>query len=75
MRARRGATSSAACRPTGRACTGSRGYFHAQAAQTAARIGARFDWSLQVVPGVGHDPEGMSRAAARYLYGEPPDRP
>lgn len=47
-------------------------YFHERASITAAAMHVRFDWELVVVPGVGHDPRGMSLAAARYLYGEQP---
>lgn len=47
-------------------------YFHARAAQAARDLGTRFDWTLEVVPGVGHDARGMADAAARLLYGDPP---
>lgn len=46
-------------------------HFHAQAAKVAASTRAVFNWTLIVVPGIGHDPKGMSEAAASYLYGEP----
>ena len=45
-------------------------YFYEQGKEKAAELGARFNWELKVVPGVGHDFEGMTRAAAAYLYGE-----
>lgn len=45
-------------------------YFYDKAEQTAERLGVRLYWSLHVVPGVGHDRVGMSRAAAQLLYGQ-----
>jgi pimeloyl-ACP methyl ester carboxylesterase len=44
-------------------------YFYDFGRQAAERLGVPFRWSLEVVPGVGHDHRGMSRAAAEYLYG------
>lgn len=44
-------------------------HFHAHASRTAARMGVAFNWTLVVVPGVGHDARGMAEAAAKYLYG------
>lgn len=44
-------------------------HFHAQAAKTAASIGTTFNWTLHVVPGVGHDAKQMGAAAATFLYG------
>lgn len=46
-------------------------HFHEQARRTAADMGLRFEWTLEVVPGVGHDPKRMGEAAAEYLYGAP----
>lgn len=46
-------------------------HFHAQAAKTAASMSTAFNWTLFVVPDIGHDAKGMSEAAASYLYGEP----
>ena len=43
-------------------------HFHAQATRLAASRHVRFDWTLVVVPGIGHDPRAMSQAAADYLY-------
>lgn len=45
-------------------------YFHAQAAKAAAGMKTAFNWTLHVVPGVGHDAKAMSEAAASYLYAE-----
>lgn len=49
-------------------------YFHTQAAKAAANMKTPFNWTLLVVPGIGHDAKGMSEAAASYLYGEPKKR-
>jgi poly(3-hydroxybutyrate) depolymerase len=46
-------------------------YFYARAGRMAARMNTRFNWTLVVEPGVGHDPKRMAGAAARYLYGQP----
>jgi hypothetical protein len=43
-------------------------YFYNSAVRTAAGLGAELKWKLEVVPGVGHDLERMSTAAADYLY-------
>ncbi len=43
-------------------------YFYRQAVQTAARLGMTLRWTLETVPGVGHDLQQMSAAAARLLY-------
>lgn len=45
-------------------------YFHEKSMQTSQRMGMASNWSLVVVPGVGHDPKGMAKAAATYLYGD-----
>jgi len=37
--------------------------------EAARRLGAPFNWSLEVVPRVGHDHQRMAQAAARLLYG------
>lgn len=50
-------------------------YFHAKARETAASMGAPFNWTAHVVPGVGHDPRQMSAAAAEYLYGTTQQHP
>lgn len=44
-------------------------HFFRQARQVAEAMGVGFDWRLEIVPGVGHDYERMSAAAAQYLYG------
>jgi hypothetical protein len=43
--------------------------FFAAAAERARALGAEFNWSLDIVPKVGHDFRAMSRAAAKRLYG------
>lgn len=49
---------------------GSRGRTFFKAGQDRAQaMNVPFNWSLEVVPGVGHDYRAMSRAAARRLYG------
>jgi len=46
-----------------------RGRYFLRAGETAAQaLGAPFNWTLQTVPGVGHNFHGMSAAAARLLY-------
>jgi len=44
-------------------------FFYAAADERARALGADFNWSLEIVPGVGHDFRAMSLAAARLLYG------
>lgn len=43
--------------------------FYRTAKAKARELGAEFRWELGVVPGVGHDHQGMTEAAAAYLYG------
>jgi len=43
--------------------------FFAFSSEKAKASKAPFKWKLQTVPGVGHDFRGMSRAAAKLLYG------
>jgi pimeloyl-ACP methyl ester carboxylesterase len=43
-------------------------YFYDRAARTAAELGLELKWQLEIVPGVGHDTQLMSAAAAAYLY-------
>lgn len=43
-------------------------YFLAAGKARAAARQVPFNWSLEIVPGVGHDYRGMSRAAGRLLY-------
>lgn len=47
-------------------------YFYAKAQQSAQAMGAAFEWEMAVVPGIGHDHRGMSKAAAKFLYESPP---
>lgn len=44
-------------------------YFFRKAEKIAEERGVGFEWKIEVVPGVGHDYERMSEAAADYLYG------
>jgi pimeloyl-ACP methyl ester carboxylesterase len=43
-------------------------HFYDMARATAKRLGIGLEWRLEVVPGVGHDLQGMTDAAAKYLY-------
>jgi poly(3-hydroxybutyrate) depolymerase len=43
-------------------------YFFNESQKIAAGIGAEFRWTLEKVPGVGHDFRRMAEAAARLLY-------
>jgi hypothetical protein len=45
-------------------------FFYRRGEAIARELRADFGWKLEVVPGVGHNGEGMSEAAARYLYGD-----
>jgi hypothetical protein len=49
-----------------------RGLFYFDRSQSvAARLGARFGWDLQKVPGVGHESKRMAPAGAAVLAGRP----
>lgn len=43
-------------------------YFYSLAERMALEDGAEFNWQLNIVPGVGHDFEGMAAAAAEILF-------
>ena len=43
-------------------------YFYGMALKTAKTLSIELKWKLEVVPGVGHDLQRMSDAAAEYLY-------
>ena len=43
-------------------------HFYEVAARTAETLGVPLEWKLEIVPGVGHDLNQMSEAAAEYLY-------
>lgn len=43
-------------------------YFYNKAKATAKRLQTDFNWQLEIVPGIGHDYQAMSSAAADYLY-------
>ncbi len=50
-----------------------RGIFYFETAEAdAARLGARFGWRLQQVPGVGHESKRMAPAGAAILAGRAP---
>jgi pimeloyl-ACP methyl ester carboxylesterase len=44
-------------------------HFYETGKKTAEVLGAKFAWQVEVVPDVGHDGDGMSKAAAEILYG------
>lgn len=44
--------------------------FYGTGREVAEALGADFEWKLEVIPGIGHDYERMSAAAADYLYGD-----
>ena len=44
-------------------------FYYARSRNIAARMGARFAWRLEEVPGVGHESERMSPAGAALLAG------
>lgn len=43
-------------------------FFFQESARIATDAGARFDWSLEVTPGVGHNSAQMAQRAADLLY-------
>jgi pimeloyl-ACP methyl ester carboxylesterase len=43
-------------------------YFFSESQKIAAGLDAEFRWSIEAVPGVGHDFRRMGEAAARLLY-------
>jgi pimeloyl-ACP methyl ester carboxylesterase len=45
-------------------------YFFASAQNLAAELDTEMKWTIEVVPGVGHEYRRMADAAAEYLYGE-----
>src|SRR5688572_7978749 len=45
-------------------------YFFNESRNIAAALDAEFRWTIEVVPGVGHDFRRIAPAAARLLYGE-----
>ncbi len=50
-----------------------RGHFYFdRSRRVAAQLGARFDWRLAEVPGVGHEADRMAPAGAAVLAGHPP---
>jgi len=51
-------------------------HFYERGKRKADELGIEFRWTVEVVPNVGHDFEGMTGAAAAFLYGDsaPPER-
>lgn len=45
-------------------------YFYRTAQKVAEEHQLEFKWKMEIVPGIGHDHKEMSKAAAKYLYGE-----
>lgn len=43
-------------------------YFYNKSKVYADSLGTEFNWELKIIPGIGHDYERMSKAAAKYLY-------
>jgi hypothetical protein len=43
-------------------------YFFNESKKIASKWNSDFNWKLEIVPDVGHDYKGMSKAAADYLY-------
>lgn len=43
-------------------------FFVRTGASEAARLGVPFGWKAEIVPGVGHNNDGMSNAAVRWLF-------
>jgi len=43
-------------------------YFYNYSMKRAEEMNADFEWTLKVIPGVGHDFKGMAEAAGKYLY-------
>lgn len=46
-------------------------FYFARSRQIAARMGARFNWRLIEVPGIGHEARRMAPAGAAVLAGQP----
>ncbi|SNT30743.1 hypothetical protein SAMN05421640_3327 [Ekhidna lutea] len=44
-------------------------YFYNESKKIASELDYDFNWKLEIIPNVGHDYKGMSKAAADYLYG------
>lgn len=43
-------------------------YFYNESKKIASDLNSEFNWTLEIVPNVGHDYKEMSKAAADYLY-------
>ena len=43
-------------------------YFYEESKKKAAVLQSDFNWQLEIIPNVGHDYQGMSQAAADFLY-------
>lgn len=46
-------------------------YFYNQSKIIADRLNFDSNWKLEIIPGIGHDHQGMSNAAAEFLYASP----
>lgn len=45
-------------------------YFYQESQKIAIAANLEFNWSIEIVPNVGHDYKAMSQRAAAYLYGK-----
>ncbi len=45
-------------------------YFYGESEKIALGLNSEFNWSLEIIPNIGHDYKGMSKAAADFLYKE-----
>jgi len=43
-------------------------YFYEFSKETASKLNSKFNWELEIIPDIGHDYKGMSKAAAEFLY-------
>lgn len=43
-------------------------YFYNESKKIATESNSDFNWTLKIIPNIGHDFRGMSKAAADYLY-------
>lgn len=43
-------------------------YFYSESKKIASELGTKYNWSLEIIPSIGHDYREMSNAAADFLY-------
>lgn len=43
-------------------------HFYRESKKIALGLNSEFNWSLKIIPNIGHDYKGMSKAAADFLY-------